>query len=155
MKPILSLLLLATFTVQLAQANDIEKVMNKALGSGKGQLFKQAGNFAKSNLLNKGPSAAATTVAPDDLARAQAATNVSGTAAAHAATSLEHPAPSTTVPNVSATSPALPPSIPTHGNSALKDKLMHRAAVESEKYAHKYGDKYLKQGKGQLGKLLN
>lgn len=137
------LVVLLALGVQTASANDIEKVMNKALGSGKSQLLKQAGNIAKSQILkDKSPATPATAAAGSTAAAKTATPAASG---AGAATPALSPAPSTSTP-AAATAP---------GHSSLKDKLMHRAAVESEKYAKKYGNKYLKQGTGSLGKLLD
>lgn len=140
-----ALAILLAMSVQTAMANDIEKVMNKALGSGKGQLLKQAGGLGSKFL--KSSSSATPTAATGATPGAPAATPA---------------VPATPAVSAAAHGPAVPatPASPASSNAAasehpLRDKLMHRAAVESEKYAKKYGDKYLKQGKGQLGKLLN
>lgn len=107
------LVVLLALGVQTASANDIEKVMNKALGSGKSQLLKQAGNIAKSQILkDKSPATPATAGAGSTTAPAtRTTTTASG---AGAATPALSPAPLTSTP-AAATAP---------GHSSLKDKLM-------------------------------
>jgi hypothetical protein len=148
MKTGFALGILLAMSVQTVMANDIEKVMNKALGSGKGQLFKQAGGIGSKLLHSGAATPAATGAIPATPAKPA---SPAATATATNAT------PVTATPAVAATaaSPAAAGANPAADKPNLKHKLMHRAAVESEKYAKKYGDKYLKQGKGQLGKFLN
>lgn len=143
MKTGFALTMLLAMSVQTVMANDIEKVMNKALGSGKGQLFKQAGGIG-SKLLHSG---AATPAVPGTPATPPAAPAAGATPAIPAT-------PATPAVAAAAAGSANPAAAATDKPN-LKNKLMHRAAVEGEKYAKKYGDKYLKQGKGSLGKFLN
>lgn len=130
-----------------ANANDIEKVVNKTLGSSKSKLLKQAEGLAKGKLglssdKTQGTNSPAGTSTP--VAGTVTATPAAPGAAATGAASTA----------VSGTSPAQTPpaSAPT---KSLTDKLKHRAQVESSKYAKKYGDRLLQQGEKQVNKILH
>ncbi|MBX9685910.1 MAG: hypothetical protein K2X27_04355 [Candidatus Obscuribacterales bacterium] len=136
-----TLLALLAGTMLLAQsaalANDIEKVMDKALSSGKNQLLKKGLNLGKL-------SGSGTTATP-----AAAGTTPAATPAANV-TPAATPAATGTAANTAAPA-ATTAAAAKSSKDILTDKIKNAAVKEGTRY----GKKYLERGQNSLTKFID
>ncbi len=130
-----------------SDANDIEKVLNKAVGPGKSKLFSQ--------VIGKGKAFAhpASEATPAVLAPSTPATSATSAGSAAPVAAIASPsgnAANPPVPGAQSAGAVAPHST----KQVLGEKVKKEAMRQVKKYGTKYGGKYLDQGGNQLGSFL-